>query len=48
MGNNWKWKLNDGEHTVCLELYDENEMLAFIKQRPGYCDRGHYQVVVMK
>lgn len=43
----WHWRPNDGEHECCLELYDSNgRMLAFIKERPGYCDRGHYQVVI--
>lgn len=43
----WYWKLNDNNHEPCLELYDrDSEMLAFIKPRPNYCDRGHYQVVI--
>jgi len=43
----WYWKLN--ERYNCLELYDfKDEMLAFIKERPRYCDRGHYQVVIEK
>lgn len=43
----WTWKLNDGEYDACLELYDgTGAMLAFIREQPGYCDRGHYQVIL--
>ena len=44
--NGWTWRLNSGLEP-CLELYDQDgQMLAFIKPRPTYCDRGHYQVCI--
>lgn len=43
----WHWELNDGDHHVCLELYDaDKNLLAHISERPGYCDRGHFLVLL--
>lgn len=40
---NWQWRFNSDYQ--CLELYDaDDRMLAWIVARPGYCDRGHFQV----
>jgi len=47
--NGWHWKLNDGEDSHCLELYDaDGEMLAFIHSRPPYCDAGHYSLMILQ
>jgi len=41
----WKWRVN--VPYWCLELFDEEDrMMAVVRPRPGYCDRGHWQVLL--
>lgn len=41
----WRW--TESEHGTLFGLVDANgQMLAWINQRPGYCDRGHWGVGV--
>lgn len=43
----WSWRKN-AEYRGVIELYDDatGRMLAWIGQRPPYCDRGHFQANV--
>lgn len=42
----WSWRDNP-DYRGLIELYDDaGRMLAWISERPPYCDRGHFQANV--
>lgn len=44
--DNWKWRRNPTTIEVLYELMDGNRMLAWIAERPSYCNRGHFKAIV--
>jgi hypothetical protein len=43
----WQWHVESVDGYEVIELRDREErVLAWINRRPGYCDRGHWQVGV--
>ncbi len=37
-----EWRINISP--LVYELYADNVMVAWIEQRPAYCDRGHWKM----
>jgi hypothetical protein len=41
-----EWRDHGDDYPGLLELYIDDTMLAWINERPHYCDRGHYQAQI--
>jgi hypothetical protein len=42
--DSWHWHHQGG--TPLHELFDGDRLLAWVHERPAYCDRGHWQLNV--